>query len=149
MATYSNILAWRILWTEEPDRLQSMGLQGVGHNWRHLACKHMLSQILVFKNALSVQSLSHVQLFVSPWTRAHQAPLSVEFSRQEYWSGLPFPSPGNLPDPGIKPTSLAPPALQVDSLPSDPPGKSQTSYAFSKSATLLWASVSLSVKILG
>jgi len=61
----------------------------------------------------------------------------MEFSKQEYWSGLPFPSPGDLPDSGIKPASLAPPALQVDSLPSDPPGKSQTSYAFSKSATLL------------
>ena len=46
--------------------------------------------------------LSHVQLFVTPWTVAHQAPLSVGFSRQEYWSGLPFPSPGDLPNPGIK-----------------------------------------------
>ena len=51
---------------------------------------------------------------------AWQAPLSMEFSRQEYWSGLPFPSPGHLPDPGIKPRSLA---LQADSLPSEPPGK--------------------------
>ena len=51
--------------------------------------------------------LSHVQLFVTPWTVAHQAPLSVGFSRQEYWSGLPFPSPGDLPDPGIKSTSPA------------------------------------------
>ena len=50
----------------------------------------------------------------SPWTVAHQAPLSVGFFRQKYWSGLPFPFPGDLPDPGIKPTSLA---LQVDSLP--------------------------------
>ena len=47
-------------------------------------------------------------------------PLSMEFSRQEYWSGLPFPIPGDLPDPGIKPTS---PALQADSLPTEPPGK--------------------------
>ena len=46
---------------------------------------------------------SHVQLFVTRWTVAHQAPLSVEFSMQEYWSGLPFPSPGNLPDPGTEP----------------------------------------------
>ena len=52
---------------------------------------------------------------------ARQAPLSMEFSRQEYWSGLPFPSPGDLSDAGIKPGS---PALQVDSLPSEPPGKS-------------------------
>ena len=54
------------------------------------------------------------------WTIAHQAPLSMEFSRQEYWSGFPFPSSGNLPDPGIEPGSLA---VQVDSLLSEPPGK--------------------------
>ena len=51
---------------------------------------------------------------------AHQAPPSMEFSRREYWSGLPFPSPGGLPDPGIKPES---PTLQADALPSEPPGK--------------------------
>ena len=56
----------------------------------------------------------------TPWTVAHQAPLSMGFSRQEYWSGLPFPSSRDLPDPGIKPGS---PALQADSLPSEPPGK--------------------------
>ena len=56
------------------------------------------------------------------WTGASQAPLSMEFSRQEYCSGLPCPSPGDLPDPGIKPRS---PALQADSLPSEPPGKPQ------------------------
>ena len=50
----------------------------------------------------------------TPWTGAHQAPLSIRFSRQEYWSGLPFPSPGDLPDPGIKPRT---PALKADSLP--------------------------------
>ena len=58
-------------------------------------------------------ALSHVQLFATPWTVAQQAPLSTEFSRQEYWSGLPFLSPGDLPEPGIKPVS---PALKVDSL---------------------------------
>ena len=51
-----------------------------------------------------------------PWTVAHQAPLSMEFSRQEYWSGLPFPSPGDLPEPGIEPES---PALEADALPSE------------------------------
>ena len=55
-----------------------------------------------------------------PWTVAHQAPLSMGFSRQEYWSGLPFPSPGDLPDTGIKPRS---PTLQADDLTSAPPGK--------------------------
>ena len=49
------------------------------------------------------ESLSRVRLFATPWTIAHQAPLSLGFSRQEYWSGLPSPSPGDLPDPGIKP----------------------------------------------
>ena len=56
----------------------------------------------------------------TPWTVTCQAPLSTAFSRQEYWSGLPFPSPGDLPDPGIEPGSVA---LQADSLPSEPPGK--------------------------
>ena len=56
----------------------------------------------------------------APWTAACQAPLCMGFSRQEYWSGLPLPSPGGLPDPGIEPTS---PALQADSLPSELPGK--------------------------
>ena len=55
--------------------------------------------------------LSRVQLFATPWTVALQAPLSMEFPRQEYRHGLPFPSPGDLPDPGIKPMSLASPAL--------------------------------------
>ena len=57
------------------------------------------------------QWLNCVRFFVTPWTVAHQAPLSMEFSRQEYWSGLPFPSPGELPDPGIESVSLEFPAL--------------------------------------
>ena len=67
-----------------------------------------------------VKSLSHVRFFAIPWTVVYQASLSMGFSRQEYWSGLPFPSPGDLPDPGIEPRS---PALQADALPSEPPGK--------------------------
>ena len=63
-----------------------------------------------------MKSLSRVQLFATPWTVAYQAPLSMGFSRQEYWNGLPFPSPGDLPNPGIEPRS---PALQADSLPSE------------------------------
>ena len=54
---------------------------------------------------------SHDQLFVTPWTVAHQAPLFMRFSRQEFWNGLPFPPPGDLPDPGIEPTFLMSPAL--------------------------------------
>ena len=66
---------------------------------------------------VKVKSLNHVQLFATPWTIAHQAPPSMGFSRPEYWSGLPFPSPGDLPDPGIEPGS---PALQADTLLSEP-----------------------------
>ena len=68
---------------------------------------------------VKVKSLSRVRLFATPWNGAHQAPLSMGFSRQEYWSGLPFPSPGDLPDPGIE---LRSPALQADALTSEPPG---------------------------
>ena len=64
-----------------------------------------------------MKSLSRVRLFGTPWTVAHHAPPSMGFSRQEYWSGLPFPSPGDLPDPGIEPRS---PALQADVLTSEP-----------------------------
>ena len=69
---------------------------------------------------MKVKSLSRVRLFATPWTVAHQAPPSMRVSRQEYWSGLPFPSPRDLPDPGIEPRS---PALQADTLTSEPPGK--------------------------
>ena len=69
---------------------------------------------------VKVKSLSRVRLFETPWTVAYQASLSMGFSRQEYWSGLPFPSPGDLPDPGIEPGS---PALEADALTSESPGK--------------------------
>ena len=64
--------------------------------------------------------LSHVRFFATPWTVACQAPLPMGFPRQEYWSGLPCPPPGDLSDPGIEARS---PTLHVDSLPSEPPGK--------------------------
>ena len=69
---------------------------------------------------VTVLSLSHIQLFATPWTVMCQAPLSMEFSRQECWSGLPFPSPGYLPDPGIKPASSA---LAGGFFTTEPPGK--------------------------
>ena len=72
------------------------------------------------KERKKVKLLSHVQLFATPWTVAYQAPQTMEFSRQEYWSGLPFRSPGELPNPGIDPGS---PALQADALLSEPPQK--------------------------
>ena len=67
-----------------------------------------------------MKSLSRVGLFATPWIVAYQAPPSMGFSRQEYWSGLPFPSPGDLLNPGTEPGS---PALQTEALPSEPPGK--------------------------
>ena len=67
-----------------------------------------------------VYAVSRVRLFATPWTVAHQAPLSTGFSRQEYWSRLPFPPPRDLIDSGIKPVS---PASQVDSFTTEPPGK--------------------------
>ena len=67
-----------------------------------------------------VKPLSHVRLFATPWTVAHQAPLSMGFPRQEYWSGLPFLSPGDLSDPGIKPRS---PVLAGRYFTTEPPGK--------------------------
>ena len=87
METHSSILAWKIPWTEEPGRLQFSSVQ-----------------------FSSVQLLSHVHLFENLQIAASQAPLSMGFSRQEYKSGLPFPSPGDLPKPGIDPGS---PALQI------------------------------------
>ena len=85
-----------------------------------------LYDIKVYQNLcvawkVKVKSLSRVQLFETPWTVANQSPLSRVFSRPERWSGLPFPSPEDLPYPGIKATS---PTLQADALPSKPPGKS-------------------------
>ena len=72
------------------------------------------------KVKVKVKLFSRVWLFETPWTIAYQAPPSMGFSRQEYWSGLPFPSPGDLPNPGIEPRS---PSLQADSSPAEPPGK--------------------------
>ena len=97
-------------------------------SWGHCG-KHLMS--IMFPNLLNnlrkvkaeVKSLSRVQLLATPWTIALQAPPSMGFSRQEYWSGLPFPSPGDLPYPGIKPRS---PALQADALTSEPPGQTPT-----------------------
>ena len=80
---------------------------------------------ILFHTIPCMLSHCHVQLFETPWTVAHQAPQSMGFSRQEYWSELSFSSPGDLPDPGLEPRS---PALQADSLPSEPPGKPPIAY---------------------
>ena len=85
-------------------------------------CLHVLYSVKI--GAIAVRSLSCVTI---PRTVAHQAPLSMEFSRQDYWSGLPFPFLGDLPDAGIEPRS---PALQADSLPSNQPGKAMSYNTF-------------------
>ena len=84
----------------------------------HLTCACLLNRF------------SHVQLFVTPWTIAPQAPLSIGFTRQECFSGLSCLPPGDLPNPRIEPRSPASPALQADSLSTEPPGKSQASYKY-------------------
>ena len=127
MATPSSILAWRIPWIEEPGGLQSMGSKRVRHteqpssgsfihncpNW-----KAIKMSFCCFYCCLVTVSDS----FVTLWTVACRAPLSMGFSRHEHWSGLPFPSPGDLPDPGIEPTS---PALAGRFFTTEPPGKTQ------------------------
>ena len=100
------------------------------HVWNRLSDGQLRSELgpellpkkqnIKFKHSQKKESsLSRVWLFETPWTVADQAPPSMGFSRQEYWSGLPFPSSGNLPDPGIE---LKSPAWQVDSLPLSHPG---------------------------
>ena len=97
---------WNIMWPwKEWDIAICSNMDGPRENI-------MLSEVSHMK--VKVKSLSHVQLFVTPWTVAYQASLSMGFSRQEYWSGVPLPSPGDLPSPGIKPGS---PAFQADALP--------------------------------
>ena len=86
-----------------------------------------MDKMLLLPVRVKVKSLSRVRLFATPWTVAYQAPPSMGFFRQEYWSGLPFPSPEDLPDPGIKPRS---PALQADALTSEPPGKPVCMYIY-------------------
>ena len=82
--------------------------------------KQLSTQLLLYIYIRKkVKSLSLVRFFVTPWTAAYQAPPSMGFSRQAYWSGLPFPSPGDLPDPGTEPRS---PTLQADALTSEPLG---------------------------
>ena len=103
---------WR---TEEPGLLQSMGSQKV----RHDVVIEQQQQRNGDYNSECV-CVSHSVMSDTSWPMDCQAPLSVEFSRKEYWSGLPCPSPGDLPDRGIEPGS---PKLQADALPSEPPGK--------------------------
>ena len=96
--------------------------QSCGHCWVfqihwHIECKTLTAWVIIaYVSACLLSCFSCVQLFVTLWTVAQQAPLSMGFSRQDCWSGLPCPPPGYLPDPGIKPTSPVSPALLADSL---------------------------------
>ena len=91
------------------------GVAKIGHNWatelNWSQTKMKILSLFKFAFKVKVKSPSRVRLFATPWTAASQAPPSMGFSRQEYWSGLPFPSPGDLPDSGIEPGS---PTLQAD-----------------------------------
>ena len=87
---------------------------------------------------MKVKSLTWVQLFATPWTVAHQAPPSMEFHRQEYWSGLPFPSSGDLPNPRIKPKSRT---LQTDASPSELSGKPPLSYEHTSNQICMFTTV--------
>ena len=88
---------------------------------------HSLLTCKVSAEKVKVKSLSRVRIFATPWTVAHNAPLSMGFPRQEYWSGLPFPSLGNLPDPGMEPVS---PALADRFFTTEPPGTTPTPNVF-------------------
>ena len=110
MATHSSVLAWRIPGTGEPGGLPSMGSHRVWYDWSDLAEAVSSSRFqdhASLQTAVgSVRMLSCVWLFVTWGTVACRAPLSMEFFRQEYWSRLPFPPPGALPNPGINPRLL-------------------------------------------
>ena len=84
---------------------------------------HLKMHTSNYINVCVLSHFSHVQLFVSLWTAAHQAPLSMGFFKQEYWSRLPFPPLGDLPDPGIKPESLGSPAMAGRFFTTEQPGK--------------------------
>ena len=101
---------FQMIWKNKSMNLEKCKL--IQSKWKAYECSlHWYSN---FSIGLKVKTYSCVHLFVTPWTRVRQAPLSMEFSRQEYWRGWPIPSPGHLPNPGIE---LVSPTLQVDSLP--------------------------------
>ena len=133
---FSRVWPWDSIWTvayQAPCPWDSPGnspgvdchffLQGIfptqGSNPGLPHCTQTLYR-LSHQGSQKVKSLSRVWLFSTPWNVDRQAPLSMGFSRQQYWSGWPFPSPGDFPNPGIEPES---PTLQVDTLSSEPPGK--------------------------
>ena len=134
LSAYSSLITWNIkkIWTQKMwvneintvfAALSWAFLNEAGISLRIESAEWVENAVWMWK------SLSHVQLFATPWGVARQAPLSMGFFRQEYWSGLSCPPPGELPDPGIEPRS---PALQADSLPSEPPGSWKNTMTTSK-----------------
>ena len=120
MATHSSILAWRIPGIGEPGGLPSLGSHRVGHDWNDLVVVVKWLSMHTHRLFYCYHAvLSRVWLFLTPWTVACQAPLSMRFSRQEHQGGLPFPPSGALPSSGMEPVC---PALQTDSLPAEPSG---------------------------
>ena len=112
---------WSELPCPLPGDLPSPGIELVSLTSPALAGGFFTTSATWEAPKMVVLMLSHVNLFVTPWTVVHQAPLSMGFSRQEYWSGLP--TPGDLPDPGIEPTSPAASALAGGFFTTEPPGK--------------------------
>ena len=107
MASHSGVLAWRIPWTEEPGGVQSTRSQRVGQDWVTNTATHQYD----YPACMCAKLLQLCLTLVTPWTVACQAPLSMRFSRQDYWSVLHGPPPGDLSDPGIETTSLMSPTL--------------------------------------
>ena len=105
MATQTSILAWRIPWTVEPGRLQSMASHRVGHNWETNTFFFFLTVFLIEYVIMKGKTISHSHVwnFATPWTVICKAHPSIEFSRQDYWSRLPCSPPGYFPNPGFKP----------------------------------------------
>ena len=127
---FFTLASWELVENELPYVLyENVWTHTHIHKYTHITLKRpwIYTHTMKFKwftvERKKVKSLSCVQLFATPWTVAHQASPSLEFSRHEYWSRLPFPSPGDLPDLGIEPRSSA---LQADTLPSEPPGNLQS-----------------------
>ena len=104
----------------------SQEVQATSGSWRRQGNRSSSRSSRKEQERTKVKSFSRVRLFATPWTVAYQAPPAMEFSKQEYWSGLPFPSPEDLPNPEIKPGS---PALQAEALLSEPTGKPEKNRA--------------------
>ena len=116
-----SILAWSMLWTEEPVGSCPWGCKDLDMTEQLKQQQYILATVCRFCTpSVGVSHSVMSDSLLPPWTIVRRAPRSMEVSRQEYWGGLLFASPGDLPDTGIEPWS---PALQADSLPSEPPGK--------------------------